>query len=151
MLNRNLPIVVIYHGGGCRDGFCSAYLASRAFPNAEFVHGSMVVSRVENSEDVAITAYAEAVRQVLQEFSVNQFTQQVEPSLRVTRETAQSLYDELFVMGFRISGTESRRNASVRLVTEPVAAESPPSFAKIRGVNPACDGQWLVESSDEHA
>ena len=37
MLDRNLPLVVIYHGGGCRDGFCSAYLASRAFPNAEFV------------------------------------------------------------------------------------------------------------------
>jgi uncharacterized protein len=37
MLDRNLPLVVIYHGGGCRDGFCSAYLVSRAFPNAEFV------------------------------------------------------------------------------------------------------------------
>jgi oligoribonuclease NrnB/cAMP/cGMP phosphodiesterase (DHH superfamily) len=37
MLNRDLPLVVIYHGGGCRDGFCSAYLVSRAFPNAEFV------------------------------------------------------------------------------------------------------------------
>jgi uncharacterized protein len=36
MLNRDLPLIVIYHGGGCRDGFCSAYLASRAFPNAEF-------------------------------------------------------------------------------------------------------------------
>jgi hypothetical protein len=115
------------------------------------VHGSMMVSRVQNSEDVAITAYAEAVRQVLQEFSVNQFTQQVEPLLRVTRETAQSLYDELFMMGFRFSEAESRRNAYVRLVTEPVAAESPPSSTKIRGVNPACDSQWFVESSDEHA
>jgi hypothetical protein len=118
---------------------------------ADVVHGSMVVSRVQNSEDVAITAYAESVRQVLQEFSVNQFNQQVEPSLRVTRETAQSLYDELFVMGFRFSGTEKRRNASVQLVTETVVAESPPSTPDILAVNPACARQWFVESSDEHA
>jgi len=37
MLDPNLPLVMIYHGGGCRDGFCSAYLVSQVFPNAEFV------------------------------------------------------------------------------------------------------------------
>lgn len=29
--------IVIYHGGGCADGFCSAWLFSKAFPDAEFI------------------------------------------------------------------------------------------------------------------
>jgi oligoribonuclease NrnB/cAMP/cGMP phosphodiesterase (DHH superfamily) len=29
--------MVIYHGGGCNDGFCCAWLAHWAFPDAEFV------------------------------------------------------------------------------------------------------------------
>lgn len=29
--------LVIYHGGGCYDGFCCAWLFSKAFPDAEFV------------------------------------------------------------------------------------------------------------------
>lgn len=37
MLDKTKPLVVIYHGGSCRDGFCSAFLMHRAFPNAEFV------------------------------------------------------------------------------------------------------------------
>jgi hypothetical protein len=28
--------VVIYHGGGCRDGFCAAWCMWRAYPDAEF-------------------------------------------------------------------------------------------------------------------
>lgn len=32
-----LPVLVIYHGGGCRDGFCAAWLLKQQFPNAEFV------------------------------------------------------------------------------------------------------------------
>lgn len=31
------PVTVIYHGGGCRDGFCAAWLFKRAFPAANFV------------------------------------------------------------------------------------------------------------------
>ena len=29
--------IVIHHGGACADGFCSAWLFSKAFPDAEFV------------------------------------------------------------------------------------------------------------------
>jgi len=36
-LNKDFPLLVIYHGGNCRDGFCSAWLARLAFPNAEFL------------------------------------------------------------------------------------------------------------------
>lgn len=28
--------LVIYHGGGCRDGFCSAWLMKRAYTSADF-------------------------------------------------------------------------------------------------------------------
>lgn len=31
------PVLVVYHGGGCRDGFCAAWLLRRRFPDAEFV------------------------------------------------------------------------------------------------------------------
>lgn len=31
------PVTVIYHGGGCRDGFCAAWLFHLAFPDATFV------------------------------------------------------------------------------------------------------------------
>lgn len=29
--------VIIYHGGGCFDGFCSAWVLSKVYPDAEFV------------------------------------------------------------------------------------------------------------------
>lgn len=29
--------IVIYHGGGCADGFCAAWLFSKAYPGAEFM------------------------------------------------------------------------------------------------------------------
>jgi oligoribonuclease NrnB/cAMP/cGMP phosphodiesterase (DHH superfamily) len=32
----NAPNLILYHGGGCFDGFCAAWLAHRAFPNAEY-------------------------------------------------------------------------------------------------------------------
>jgi uncharacterized protein len=37
MFNKSLPLTVIYHGGNCRDGFCSAWLVSRVFPDATFI------------------------------------------------------------------------------------------------------------------
>lgn len=36
-LSRTLPLIVLYHGGNCRDGFCAAWLTRLAFPHAEFV------------------------------------------------------------------------------------------------------------------
>lgn len=33
----DLPPVVVYHGGGCFDGFCCAWLFSKAFPDATFI------------------------------------------------------------------------------------------------------------------
>lgn len=35
--DANIPLLVIYHGGDCRDGFCAAFLADRVFPNAEYL------------------------------------------------------------------------------------------------------------------
>lgn len=37
MFTNMFPLTVIYHGGDCRDGFCSAWLMSRAFPDATFI------------------------------------------------------------------------------------------------------------------
>lgn len=32
-----MKTVVLYHGGGCRDGFCAAWCMRRAYPDAEFI------------------------------------------------------------------------------------------------------------------
>lgn len=42
---RSDDVTVLYHGGGCRDGFCAAWCMRRAYPDAEFVpvnHGESV-------------------------------------------------------------------------------------------------------------
>jgi hypothetical protein len=118
---------------------------------ASVVHGSMVVLPAKNSEDVSVAVQLHALKQVLCEVSLNQPTHQAEPSFQVTRETAQSLYDELFVMGFRFSGAEGRRKDTIKSEVEPAVEQSLPSSTKIRGINPECCGAWMVESSDEHA
>ena len=32
-----MKVYVLYHGGGCADGFCSAWVASKVFPDATFM------------------------------------------------------------------------------------------------------------------
>lgn len=113
--------------------------------------GAIAVSRVHSREYVAIKAYAEAVKEVLEDFSANQYTREAGPSLLVSEKTAQSLYDELFLMGFRFGGTEDPPCDPPALKTQPVVVESTPSSTKIHKINPECCGPWFVESSDEHA
>lgn len=36
MNDHGEDVTVLYHGGGCRDGFCAAWCMRRAFPKAEF-------------------------------------------------------------------------------------------------------------------
>jgi hypothetical protein len=118
---------------------------------ATIIDDSLRVSRPKNSDDVAIDVCAGVVMQVVDDFSANRFTVQGELSLRLSKETAQSLYDELFLMGFRFSGTGEQLSDPPALKAQPVVAESTPSSTKIRGINPECCGPWFVESSDEHA
>lgn len=37
MTNNGEDVTVLYHGGGCRDGFCAAWCMRRAYPDAEFL------------------------------------------------------------------------------------------------------------------
>lgn len=34
---KTMRTIVLYHGGGCSDGFCAAWLFSKAYPAAEFI------------------------------------------------------------------------------------------------------------------
>lgn len=37
MVRSSEDVVVMYHGGGCRDGFCAAWCMRRAYPQAKFI------------------------------------------------------------------------------------------------------------------
>ena len=70
----------------------------------QVLHGSVSVSRIEDSLDVAISMHCNGVNLVRHRFNAIQSKFACDPSLRITDETAQTLYDQLFEMGFRFRG-----------------------------------------------